>query len=204
MLPRSQGRQIHTAIPHCAHVKTRASAAATAPASRGLYNSGRARDPLSGYPVHRATARPVTPGGPGYQPGPPPSEPLLCLPHLPAPRQSAPRHLRWVTSDAHTPDVSRERLSRPRQSKSAICKRSGTASPAGRARFRFPSRTSRSPRSGLPNTAEIQAARNRPAKCWIGLRRRSGDRPRIGWLLSRVLISMSRRRSTGTRRSKPG
>ncbi len=52
----------------------------------------------------------MTPGGPGYQPGPPPSEPLLCLPHLPAPRQSAPRHLRWVTSDEHTPGVSRERL----------------------------------------------------------------------------------------------
>jgi hypothetical protein len=56
MLPRSQGRQIHTATPHRAHVKTRASAAATALASRGLYKSRRARDPQAGYPVHRATA----------------------------------------------------------------------------------------------------------------------------------------------------
>jgi hypothetical protein len=44
----------------------------------------------------------------------------------------------------------------------------------------FPSRTSRSRRSGLPSTAEIQAARNRSAKCWIGLRRRSGDRVSAG------------------------
>ena len=59
---------MRTATPHRAHVNTRASAAATARASRGLYKSGRARDPLSGYPVHRATAagdqeaRDVTPG----------------------------------------------------------------------------------------------------------------------------------------------
>ncbi len=44
------------------------------------------------YPVIRSIAppRPVTPGGPGYQPGPPPSAHLpTCLPHLHAPRQSA-------------------------------------------------------------------------------------------------------------------
>ena len=59
---------MRTAAPHRAHVNTRASAAATALASRGLYKSRRQRDPLSGYPVHRATAagdqeaRDVTPG----------------------------------------------------------------------------------------------------------------------------------------------
>src|SRR6266536_1745368 len=68
MLPRSQRRQMRTAAPHRAHVNTRASAAAAALASRGLYKSRRQRDPLSGYPVHRATAagdqeaRDVTPG----------------------------------------------------------------------------------------------------------------------------------------------
>ena len=51
---------MHTATPHRTHVNTRASAAATARASRGLYKSGRARDPLSGYPVHRATAAGLT------------------------------------------------------------------------------------------------------------------------------------------------
>ena len=56
MLPRSQGRQMRTATPHRAHVNTRASAAATAPAPRGLYKSRRARDPVPGYPAHRATA----------------------------------------------------------------------------------------------------------------------------------------------------
>src|SRR6266700_6583805 len=110
MLPRSQARQMRTATPHRAHVNTRASAAATAPAPRELYKSRRARDPVSGYPV-LAPPRPVTPGGPGCEPGPPPSEHLLlCLPHLPAPRQPAPRHLQWVTSDEHPPGVSRERL----------------------------------------------------------------------------------------------
>jgi len=59
---------MRTTTPHRAHVNTRASAAATALASRGLYKSRRQRDPLSGYPVHRATAagdqeaRDVTPG----------------------------------------------------------------------------------------------------------------------------------------------
>jgi hypothetical protein len=60
---------MRTATPHRAHVNTRASAAASARASRGLYKSGRARDPLSGYPVlsrHRGRfnqeARDVTPG----------------------------------------------------------------------------------------------------------------------------------------------
>src|SRR3990172_8776212 len=111
MLPRSQGRQIHTATPHRAHVKTRASAAATALAARGLYKSRRARDPVAGYPVQRTTAAAGDTRRPGIQPGPPPSAPLLlCLPHLRAPKQSAPRHLRWVTSDEHTPGVSRERL----------------------------------------------------------------------------------------------
>jgi len=42
---------MRTATPHRAHVNTRASAAATARASRGLYKFSRARDPLSGYPV---------------------------------------------------------------------------------------------------------------------------------------------------------
>ncbi len=117
MLPRSQGRQMRTATPHRAHVNTRASAAATAPAPRGLYKSRRARDPVPGYPAHRATAAGDT-RRPGMPPGPPPSEPLLlCLPHLPAPRQSAPRHLRWVTSDEHTPGVSRERLRHSRESR---------------------------------------------------------------------------------------
>ena len=36
---------------------------------------------------------------------------LFCLPHLRPPRQRAPRHLRWVTSDEHPPGVSGERLS---------------------------------------------------------------------------------------------
>jgi hypothetical protein len=68
MLPRSQRRQMCTATPHRAHVNPRASAAATAPASRGLYNARRAGDPGAGYPVHRATAagdqeaRDATPG----------------------------------------------------------------------------------------------------------------------------------------------
>ncbi len=39
MLPRSQARQIRTATPHRAHAKTRASASATALASRGLDKS---------------------------------------------------------------------------------------------------------------------------------------------------------------------
>jgi hypothetical protein len=56
MLPRSHGRQIHTATPHRAHVTPRASAAATVPASQGLYKSRRARDPLLGEPAHRAAA----------------------------------------------------------------------------------------------------------------------------------------------------
>ena len=56
MLPRSHGRQIHTAPPHRAHVNPRASAAATAPASQGLYKSRRARDPLFGEPAHCAAA----------------------------------------------------------------------------------------------------------------------------------------------------
>jgi hypothetical protein len=47
---------MRTATPHRVHANTRASAAATARASRGLYKSRGARDPLSGYPVHRATA----------------------------------------------------------------------------------------------------------------------------------------------------
>jgi len=47
---------MRTATPHRGHVNTRASAAATAPASQGLYNTPRARDPGSGYPAHRATA----------------------------------------------------------------------------------------------------------------------------------------------------
>jgi hypothetical protein len=47
---------MRTPTPHRAHVNTRASAAATVRAFRGLYNSRRARDALSGYPVHRATA----------------------------------------------------------------------------------------------------------------------------------------------------
>jgi len=42
---------MRTATPHRAHVNIRASAAATAPASQGLYKSGRAGDPLPGYPV---------------------------------------------------------------------------------------------------------------------------------------------------------
>ena len=59
---------MRTATPHRAHANPRPSASATALASRGLYKSRRQRDPLSGYPVHRATAagdqeaRDVTPG----------------------------------------------------------------------------------------------------------------------------------------------
>ena len=109
MLPRSQGRQIHTVTPHRAHVKTRASAAATAPAARGLYKARRARDPLSGYPVHRATAAGDQEVRDATRTSTPRTPPLLAT--TPAPRQSAPRHLRWVTSDEHTPGVSGERLS---------------------------------------------------------------------------------------------
>ena len=43
--------------------------------------------------------------------------PLLCLPHLPVPRQSAALHLRWVTPDEHTPGVFAERLRRIRSSR---------------------------------------------------------------------------------------
>ena len=59
---------MRTALPHRAHANSRPSAAATTLASRGLYKSRRARDPLSGYPVPRATAagdqeaRDATPG----------------------------------------------------------------------------------------------------------------------------------------------
>lgn len=77
MLPRSQGRQMRTAIPHRAHVNTRASAAATAPAHQGLYKSRRARDPVPGYPAHRATA-----AGDTRRPGMPPRASTLRPPAL--------------------------------------------------------------------------------------------------------------------------
>src|SRR5215831_7594660 len=100
-----------TVPPHRAHAKTRPSAAATAPASRGLYKSRGARDPgpgSSGPLRHRSR---VDQGGPGRDPGPPPSEPPSGLPHLEALTQLASPHVRWVTSREHTPGVSRERLS---------------------------------------------------------------------------------------------
>jgi len=50
---------------------------------------------------------------PGMSPRASTLRPLLCLPHLPVPRQSAALHLRWVTPDEHTPGVFAERLSRP-------------------------------------------------------------------------------------------
>src|SRR5919106_351905 len=59
MLPRSHGRQMRTSALHRAHANPRASAADTAPASRGLYTARGARDPLRGY-RSIAPPRPVT------------------------------------------------------------------------------------------------------------------------------------------------
>ena len=104
---------MRTTTPHRAHVNTRASAAATARASRGLYKSGRARDPLSGYPVLSRHRGRLT-----RRPGMSPRASTLSTPALLATPSraeaiasaSAPAG-RWVTSHEHTPGVSRERLS---------------------------------------------------------------------------------------------
>jgi len=62
---------MRTATPHRAHANPRASAAATALASRGLYTARDSRDPRVGSPWIVPPLR--WPGGPGCHPGPPPS-----------------------------------------------------------------------------------------------------------------------------------
>jgi hypothetical protein len=97
MFPRSQRRQMRTIVPHRAHLNSRASAAATASASRGLYNARHARDPGPGYPVHRATAAGDQEARVPARASP--SAPLFGLPHLPAPEATGPPLIfRWVTS----------------------------------------------------------------------------------------------------------
>jgi hypothetical protein len=86
---------MRTATPHRAHLNTRASAAATARASRGLYKSSRAHDPLSGYPVLSRHRGRLT-----RRPGMSPRASTLRPPALLATPSGAeaigPLHLRWV------------------------------------------------------------------------------------------------------------
>src|SRR4249920_3558127 len=111
MLPRSQRRQMRTAAPHRAHVNPRVWAAATTPASRGLYKSRDTRHSGAGYPVHRATAagdqeaRDVTPGLHPQN---------LCLTcHTSCVEAIGLASPGRATSDKQPPGGSRERLSTP-------------------------------------------------------------------------------------------
>ena len=71
--------------------------------------SRRARDPLSGYPVHRATA-PLTPEARDTSPASTLSTPADLLATRSRAEAIGSRHLRWVTSGKYTAGVSRERL----------------------------------------------------------------------------------------------